>query len=239
MIDCRCGKTRPQARRRSAAVKTGHKPYARRVKGTYDVFQIVRINNDVAVRQDQDVMASFGRQVDQIRDFAIGAVTERIDLEFDIAIGELGDETFNDINRGISVVFHAKHDLDRARIVLNAKAGQIRQKAGFSPMQRFEDGDGWKAFGGRKFRANKSAREQPRGERIDAAANGGRVANDRRYTGSLNEKDVHVAPPQARSVWNPGILSQVGPACTHGNAWSIRAHRPIAAFVFGYLPICA
>src|SRR5580704_5193567 len=29
MIDCRCGKTRPQARRRSAAVKTGHKPYAR------------------------------------------------------------------------------------------------------------------------------------------------------------------------------------------------------------------
>jgi hypothetical protein len=109
------------------AVKTGHKPYARLVDGAHDVFQIVGINNDVAVRQNQDVMASLGRQIDQIRDFAIAAVTDRIDHELDSAIGELGDEAVNDIDRGISVVFHAKHDLDRARIVLHAKAGQIRE----------------------------------------------------------------------------------------------------------------
>ena len=125
-------------------------------------------------------------------------MTERVDHELDIAIGELGDKAGNDIDRGIGAVLHAKHDLDRAWIVLNAKAGQIRQKTRFSPMKRFEDGDGWKVFGGREFRTNKSAGEQPRGERIEAAANGGHIASDRRYTGSLNEKAVHVAPPQAK-----------------------------------------
>ena len=239
MIDCRRGKASPQARRRGAAVKTGHKPHARRVEGAHDVFQIVGINNDVAVRQNQDVMASFGRQVDQIRDFAIGPVTERVDHELDIAIGELGDKAGNDIDRGIGVVLHAKHDLDRARIVLNAKAGQIRQKARFSPMQRLEDGDGWKAFGGRKFRANKSAREQPRGERIDAAANGGRVANDRRYTGSLNEKAVHVAPPRSQARMKPGHFVPSGASLARiGKHGQYAPHRPIAAFVFGYSPIC-
>src|SRR3984957_2906179 len=238
MIDCRRGKARPQARRRGAAVKTGHKPHARRVKRTHDVFQIVGINNDVAVRQNQDVMASFGRQVDQIRDLTIGPMTERVDHEFDIAIGELGDKAANDVDRGIGAVLHAKHDLDRAWIVLNAKAGQIRQKTRFSPMKRLEDGDGWEAVGRRKFRADKSAGEQPRGERIEAAANGGRIANDRRNTGSLNEKAVHVAPPRAKHALNPAILSQVGGA---SDAWEStvntrpQTNRRIRIRLFVYL----
>ena len=111
--------------------------------------EIVRIDPDVAVSKNDDVMPDVRRHVDQVADLAVGAMERRIDDELDVARWQRAAQTLDHRDGGVVSVGDAADDLHGSGVALLRKRHQVVVETGVVAMERLEDRHGrcgrWRA----------------------------------------------------------------------------------------------
>ena len=141
IVDRSGAEPRPDAGSGCTAIEACHEADARLRQSGDDVREIIGPDDDVAVGHDQHLMSRLARHVDQVRDLAVFAVAPRIDHQRQIAAGKIGDKFVDDIDSRVGRIVDAEYDLDRAWIILRAKAGEIGVEVRLQSVQRLENSD--------------------------------------------------------------------------------------------------
>src|SRR5262245_58951437 len=98
-----------------------------------------RINPNVAVGHDDDVMADARRHVDEVRDLPIDPVRFAVDDEIEIAAGEHPPKPLDRSDGTIVRLLHAEDDLNIAPIILDAERAEIIEQTRLVTVKRFEN----------------------------------------------------------------------------------------------------
>src|SRR5262249_16889261 len=124
-----------------AVIKAGHRADTGLLQRGDDARQMRGINPDVAVGQDDDVMADARRHVDEGRDLSIDPVRFAVDDEIEIAAGGHPPKPLDPGDGAIVRLLHAEDDLNIAPIILDAERAKIIEQTRFVAVKWFEDGD--------------------------------------------------------------------------------------------------
>jgi len=105
-------------------------------------FQVIALNDDIAVGNDEDIVTCLIQHVDQVRYLAVSAVLPRTDHQPDIEVRKRGDQIANGRDCGVAGIGDPANDLHRAWVILRAEPGQVAGQPGLGATQRLENGNG-------------------------------------------------------------------------------------------------
>jgi hypothetical protein len=131
----------PDAGEGNAVVEAGHGTDARLLQRGDHAAKIAGIDPNIAIGEDDDLVAYARRHVDEVRDFAIQPVHLGVDHEIEIASGLELAQALDDRHRAVARMLDAADDLNVAGIILGAKGAEVLEQARLAAVQRLEDGD--------------------------------------------------------------------------------------------------
>ena len=172
VIDAHGAEAGPQTGHGQAAIEAGDKADAGLGQGIGQFAKIIGRDDDVAVGENHHVMSDMAREVDEIRDLAIGPVQVGIDDQrrgqadrraVDPSGAKVADNFPRHKGGGVGFVVDAEQDLHRTGVSLSAKAREVLVEALFGAIERLEHGDP----GGKRPAAFILARKTPQAEDRD------------------------------------------------------------------------
>src|SRR5216683_6529209 len=99
------------------------------------------IDPDVAVGNDDDVIADARRHVDEARDLSIESMRFGFDHEIEIAAMERASKPIDCCDGGVAGTLDPKDDLNIAPIALDAERAEVVEQTRLIAAQRLEDGN--------------------------------------------------------------------------------------------------
>src|SRR5436305_14805193 len=139
------------------------------------------INPDVAVGDNDDVVADARWHVDEARDLAIEPMGFGVEDKMEVATGELASKPLDRCDGGVVGGLDAEHDLNIAPIVLDAERAQIIEQTRIVAVKRFENGHRRRSSGAYPTAMPRNAAQEYRGhQEICAADDGDCRCGDRR-----------------------------------------------------------
>src|SRR5215207_3837125 len=111
-VDRQGRKARPQPCPRDAMVEARHPADAWTLKRGDYTAEVIGSDPDVAVGQDDDIMADAVGHVDEVRDLLVRAVPASVDHELEGALRQLLDQPGRDRYGGIVWALDAEDDLN-------------------------------------------------------------------------------------------------------------------------------
>src|SRR6478672_5535689 len=102
LVDGRRREPGPKAIERKSVIEAGRNPYAWRKQRRDHALKVLRLNANVAVRHDDDLVPRSCQHVDNIGNLPVGAMPLGVDHKLDVAFGKELFEAFGDRDGGIS-----------------------------------------------------------------------------------------------------------------------------------------
>src|SRR6476646_5791035 len=102
LVDGSCRKPRPKAAKRKSVIEAGHRANAWGKQRRDHALKVLRLNANVAVRHDDDLVPRSCQYVDKIGNLPVGAMPLGVDHKLDVAFGKELFEAFGDRDGGIS-----------------------------------------------------------------------------------------------------------------------------------------
>src|SRR5262245_36798718 len=179
----------PDAVEANAVVEAGHGTDAWLFQRGDHAAKVAAIDPNIAIGEDDDLVADARRHVDEVRDLAIQPVRFVVDDNIEMAILLKLAQALDDGDRAVARMLDAADDLNLARIILRAERAEVLQQTRLAAVQRLENGD-CRCGGGTGVDAiARDAAQENRGRDQISAADAG----DRRRRDRTPEQDHAVA----------------------------------------------
>ena len=170
----------PDAGEGNTVVEAGHGTDAWLFQRGDHAAKIAGIDPDIAIGEDDDLVADARRHVDEVRDLAIQPVHLGVDDNIEMAMLLELAQALDDGDRAVARMLDAADDLNLARIILRAERAEVLQQTCLVAVQWLENGDCWRGGGtGGGAIAPKATQENRGRDQISAADAGDRRGADR------------------------------------------------------------